>query len=204
MAAAVASQVQPVRFSSGPSGSGVTLTISGPSTTSPANNAINRRPMAGTFRFQATPVIQPMDVMMMGDGPGRRLRKNVANVRRHVDYVATVLNHAESRLWQYKRWQRPVQQPDELYQNTALPARCTPETPVDCILTKFVRAAMNKVKCPVYSLCVSRKNGFCYVLGYYEQAAFASKINVLQLYIQWTPEGKRLITGHKVLVSEER
>ncbi|KIH63568.1 WD domain, G-beta repeat protein [Ancylostoma duodenale] len=73
--------------------------------------------------------IQPMDVMMMGDGPGRRLRKNVANVRRHVDYVATVLNHAESRLWQYKRWQRPVQQPDELYQNTALPARCTPETP---------------------------------------------------------------------------
>ncbi|VDO65783.1 unnamed protein product [Heligmosomoides polygyrus] len=94
-----------------------------------------------------------MDVMMMGDGPGRRLRKNVANVRRHVDYVATVLNHAESRLWQYKRWQRPVQQPDELYQNTALPARCTLETPVDCILTKFVRAAMNKVKCPVYSLC---------------------------------------------------
>ncbi|VDO26215.1 unnamed protein product [Haemonchus placei] len=94
-----------------------------------------------------------MDVMMMGDGPGRRLRKNVANVRRHVDYVATVLNHAESRLWMYKRWQRPVQQPDELYQNTALPARCTPEIPVDCILTKFVRAAMNKVKCPVYSLC---------------------------------------------------
>ncbi|CAJ0605187.1 unnamed protein product [Cylicocyclus nassatus] len=165
MAAAVASQVQPVRFSSGPSGSGVTLTISGPSTTSPANNVINRRPMPGTFRFQAAPVqMQPIDVMMMGDGPGRRLRKNVANVRRHVDYVATVLNHAESRLWQYKRWQRPVQQPDELYQNTALPARCTPETPVDCILTKFVRAAMNKVKCPVYSLC-------------------------------WTPEGKRLITG---------
>ncbi|EYC06821.1 hypothetical protein Y032_0073g722 [Ancylostoma ceylanicum] len=195
MAAAVASQVQPVRFSSGPSGSGVTLTISGPSTTSPANNAINRRPMAGTFRFQATPVIQPMDVMMMGDGPGRRLRKNVANVRRHVDYVATVLNHAESRLWQYKRWQRPVQQPDELYQNTALPARCTPETPVDCILTKFVRAAMNKVKCPVYSLCVSRENDFRYVLGCYEQAAFILKVNALQMYIQWTPEGKRLITG---------
>lgn len=39
--------------------------------------------------------MQQMDVMMMGDGPGRRLRKNVANVRRHVDYVATVLNHAE-------------------------------------------------------------------------------------------------------------
>ncbi|KJH52014.1 WD domain, G-beta repeat protein [Dictyocaulus viviparus] len=165
-------EVQSVRFSSSPSSSGVTLTISGatgPTTTSPnaANSALNRRNATTGFRFQPTPSavqLQQMDVMMMGDGPGRRLRKNVANVRRHVDYVATVLNHAESRLWQYKRWQRPVQQPDELYQNTALPARCTPETPVDCILTKFVRAAMNKVKCPVYSLC-------------------------------WTPEGKRLITG---------
>uniref|UniRef100_A0A7I5E7Z1 WD_REPEATS_REGION domain-containing protein n=1 Tax=Haemonchus contortus TaxID=6289 RepID=A0A7I5E7Z1_HAECO len=172
MATAVANQVQSVRFGGGPSGSGVTLTISGgsgPSTTasSPGNNVLNRRPASTVFRFPSTPSsvqLQQMDVMMMGDGPGRRLRKNVANVRRHVDYVATVLNHAESRLWMYKRWQRPVQQPDELYQNTALPARCTPEIPVDCILTKFVRAAMNKVKCPVYSLC-------------------------------WTPEGKRLITG---------
>lgn len=166
MAAAVASQMQSVQLNNSPSSSGVTLTISGgtgPATTSPnvINNTLNRRTTTTTsaatgFRFQPTPStvqMQQMDVMMMGDGPGRRLRKNVANVRRHVDYVATVLNHAESRLWQYRRWQRPVQQPDELYQNTALPARCTPETPVDCILTKFVRAAMNKVKCPVYSLC---------------------------------------------------
>ncbi|KAF7634762.1 hypothetical protein Mgra_00005796 [Meloidogyne graminicola] len=29
----------------------------------------------------------------------------------------------------------------------------TPDLPVDCVLTKFVRSAMNKVKCPVYSLC---------------------------------------------------
>ncbi|WKX95761.1 hypothetical protein Q1695_012314 [Nippostrongylus brasiliensis] len=160
MAAMVANQmnVQSVRFGAGPSGSGgVTLTISGgtgPSISSPtaANNGLRRTAAMG-FRMPTTTALQQMDVMMMGDGPGRRLRKNVANVRRHVDYVATVLNHAESRLWQYKRWQKPVQQPDELYQNTALPARCTPETPVDCILTKFVRAAMNKVKCPVYSLC---------------------------------------------------
>ena len=64
----------------------------------------------------------------MGDGPGRRLRKNVANVRRHVDYVSNILNHYEvcaifcfynsvkTRLWQYGRKQRIVQQPDELYQ----------------------------------------------------------------------------------------
>lgn len=59
-----------------------------------------------------------------------------------------------------------------------MPAWCTPDVPVDCILTKFVRAAMNKVKCPVYSLCVS----FCVLF-----------FDIIKL--QWTPEGKRLITG---------
>ncbi|KAJ1366759.1 hypothetical protein KIN20_027515 [Parelaphostrongylus tenuis] len=32
----------------------------------------------------------------MGDGPASSIEENVANVRRHVDYVATVLNHAEA------------------------------------------------------------------------------------------------------------
>lgn len=91
---------------------------------------------------------------VMGDGPGRRLRKNVANVRRHVDYVSTVLNHCENRLWQYGK-QRVLQQPDILYQPLAVPADSTPDVPVDCILTKFIRTAMNKVKCPVYSVCWS-------------------------------------------------
>lgn len=37
-------------------------------------------------------------VLDVADGPGRRLRKNVANVRRHIDYIANVLNHFEVRL----------------------------------------------------------------------------------------------------------
>jgi polyadenylation factor subunit 2 len=44
-------------------------------------------------------------------------------------------------------------QPDILYQSYVLPPASTPDTPVDCVLTKFIRSAMNKVKCPVYSLC---------------------------------------------------
>nr|CDJ97667.1 unnamed protein product [Haemonchus contortus] len=60
MATAVANQVQSVRFGGGPSGSGVTLTISGgsgPSTTasSPGNNVLNRRPASTVFRFPSTP-----------------------------------------------------------------------------------------------------------------------------------------------------
>lgn len=40
------------------------------------------------FQLQTT-------IDMMADGPGRRLRKNVANVRRHIDYIANVLNYVE-------------------------------------------------------------------------------------------------------------
>ncbi|CAI4232826.1 unnamed protein product [Auanema sp. JU1783] len=149
--AAVANATNPIQFGSAPgsSNSGVTLTFSTQPGTSGGSTNFFRKP--APFRpFQ--PTSYPQDILM-GDGPGRRLRKNVANVRRHVDYVSNILNHAESRLWQYGKRQRVIQQPDELYQNTALPAWCTPDVPVDCVLTKFVRAAMNKVKCPVYTLC---------------------------------------------------
>ncbi|KAI6184241.1 WD-REPEATS-REGION domain-containing protein [Aphelenchoides bicaudatus] len=97
--------------------------------------------------------------------PGRRLRKNVANVRKHIDYVAYCLKYVDDRLIMHgTRRERRAVQPDILYQNYVLPPRSTPDIPADCMLTKFVRAAMNKIKCPIYCLC-------------------------------WTPEGKRLITG---------
>uniref|UniRef100_A0A1I7WX54 Uncharacterized protein n=1 Tax=Heterorhabditis bacteriophora TaxID=37862 RepID=A0A1I7WX54_HETBA len=100
MAAVVANQpVQPMRFGGGVAGaSNVTLTISPAqsnlSSGAGGNNFYKRQ---GGYRFQQ-PINMANDIMMMGDGPGRRLRKNVANVRRHVDYVATVLNHADCKL----------------------------------------------------------------------------------------------------------
>ncbi|VDK44839.1 unnamed protein product [Anisakis simplex] len=103
------------------------------------------------YRFKVN--AQPTIGDMITDGPGRRLRKNVANVRRHIDYVANVLSHIEARLWQYGVRDRSALQPDVLYQNSALPPLSTIDKPVDCVLTKFVRAAMNKVKCPIYSIC---------------------------------------------------
>ncbi|VDM37941.1 unnamed protein product, partial [Toxocara canis] len=103
------------------------------------------------YRFKVN--AQPSMSDIMADGPGRRLRKNVANVRRHIDYIANVLNHIEARVWQYGVRDRVALQPDVLYQNCALPPSSTLDKPVDCVLTKFVRAAMNKVKCPIYSIC---------------------------------------------------
>ncbi|KAI1718374.1 WD domain, g-beta repeat domain-containing protein [Ditylenchus destructor] len=103
------------------------------------------------YRFKTTTQIRPEDLIQ--DGPGRRLRKNVANVRKHIDYIANVLNHLDARLWQHSKRERIVLQPDILYQRDVLPPLATPDTPVDCVMTKFVRAATNKVKCPVYALC---------------------------------------------------
>lgn len=57
------------------------------------------------------------------------------------------------RLWQRSKTERAVVEPDILYQNYVLPPMSTTDAPVDCVLTKFVRSAMNKVKCPIYSLC---------------------------------------------------
>ncbi|KAK6102782.1 WD domain G-beta repeat family protein [Brugia pahangi] len=101
------------------------------------------------YRFKTN--LQP--VLDVADGPGRRLRKNVANVRRHIDYIANVLNHFEARLWQHDLRAREAVQPDILYQNSAVPPTTTVDKTIDCVLNKFVRAAMNKVKCPIYSIC---------------------------------------------------
>ncbi|CAG9530980.1 unnamed protein product [Cercopithifilaria johnstoni] len=101
------------------------------------------------YRFKTN--LQP--VLDVADGPGRRLRKNVANVRRHIDYIANVLNHFEARLWQHDVRSRGAVQPDILYQNSAVPPTATIDKTIDCVLNKFVRAAMNKVKCPIYSIC---------------------------------------------------
>ncbi|CAJ0963615.1 unnamed protein product, partial [Mesorhabditis belari] len=113
-------------------------------------NMMNPGPSLG-YRFQQMPG-RVVDEILMGEGPGRRLRKNVANVRRHVDYVPCCLNLTQNRLIQLGRQDRRAAQPDELYQNTPLPPAATPDKPIDCVNTKFVRAAMNKVKCPVYTL----------------------------------------------------
>uniref|UniRef100_A0A914WSN5 Uncharacterized protein n=1 Tax=Plectus sambesii TaxID=2011161 RepID=A0A914WSN5_9BILA len=130
----------PLRFPApsamGPSGANGIGGIAGPSNPAQLFQPYYLRP---AYRFKSN---TPRDDVE--GGPGRRLRKNVANVRRHIDYVATVLNHIEDRMWQRTYRDRRAVQVDGLYQNAILPPASTTDTPVDCILTKFVRAAMNK------------------------------------------------------------
>uniref|UniRef100_A0A7E4W8V8 WD_REPEATS_REGION domain-containing protein n=1 Tax=Panagrellus redivivus TaxID=6233 RepID=A0A7E4W8V8_PANRE len=87
------------------------------------------------------------------DGPGRRLRKNVANVRKHIDYTAAALNEVEKERYLHPKDARNYQHPHLLYAYGVLPVRDMLDTPADCVCTRFARAATNKVKCPVYCLC---------------------------------------------------
>ncbi|KAK0426736.1 hypothetical protein QR680_009869 [Steinernema hermaphroditum] len=103
------------------------------------------------YRFKVPLNPRPEDAL--GDGPGRRLRKNVSNVRRHIDYTSPMLNYLQERLWVKDRLDRPRIQPDTLFQCKVLPPSAMRENPVDCVMSRFVRAAMNKVKCPVYATC---------------------------------------------------
>ncbi|VDN40808.1 unnamed protein product [Gongylonema pulchrum] len=47
------------------------------------------------YRFKTNLQVQQQNILDLSDGPGRRLRKNVTNVRRHIDYISNVLNHFE-------------------------------------------------------------------------------------------------------------
>jgi len=89
----------------------------------------------------------------MMDGPGRRLRKNVANVRKHIDYSSNALNAVEKDKYLDSFDVKNFQQPHVLHAYNVLPVKDMIEVPADCICTRFARAATNKVKCPVYSLC---------------------------------------------------
>uniref|UniRef100_A0A914Z748 Uncharacterized protein n=1 Tax=Panagrolaimus superbus TaxID=310955 RepID=A0A914Z748_9BILA len=89
----------------------------------------------------------------MADGPGRRLRKNVANVRKHIDYSSGALNALQKDQHLYAFEPRNFQHPHLLSSYNVLPVQDMLDVPADCACTRFARAATNKVKCPVYTLC---------------------------------------------------
>lgn len=117
------------------------------------------------YRFKPTLTLPAVNETTES-GFGRRLRKNLAQVRRHIDSISSVLNYIEHRTWQRTHHppDRISAQPHILYSTDCFPPAYTPDNPIDCVTSKFVRSAMNKVKCPIYD-------------------------------VVWTPEGRRLITG---------
>ncbi|KRZ59797.1 pre-mRNA 3' end processing protein WDR33 [Trichinella nativa] len=129
---------------------------------------------AYSYRFKPQVTVNLAEV----EGCGRKLRRNLAQVRRHIDSTAPILNHIETRTWLNRNLRNRIfVQPHFVYSAETYPAMCFPDKPVDCVTTRFVRSAMNKVKCPIFDLCV------------------IMHLMYESLRVFWTPEGRRLITG---------
>lgn len=83
---------------------------------------------------------------------GKRMR-NKAALRRTIDYNASMINYVESRLWQREHRDRRVLQTDPLYSCQMTPTLNMLDKPANCVATRHIRTASNKIKCPIFCVC---------------------------------------------------
>lgn len=82
---------------------------------------------------------------------GKMLRKTVA--RKTVDHNPSVVKYLEDRIWKKDLIDDRSLQADPLYtQQLTLPQHMI-DNPVSCVMTKFIRAALNKDPRPVFCVC---------------------------------------------------
>lgn len=94
--------------------------------------------------------------MMMGEVgfDGKMLRKTVA--RKTVDHNPSVVKYLEDRVWKKDLVDDRSLQADPLYtQMLTLPQQMN-DNPASCVMTKFIRAALNKDPRPVFCVRVSK------------------------------------------------
>jgi polyadenylation factor subunit 2 len=82
---------------------------------------------------------------------GKMLRKAMA--RKTVDFNASFTRHLENRIWQRDYRDAPALQADPLYAQQLPPPQGMLDNPISFIMTKFIRAALNKDPRPIF--CVS-------------------------------------------------
>lgn len=82
---------------------------------------------------------------------GRRMRSKTTT-RKTVDYNSSFANYNQTRIFQRDYRDRPDPQPDPLYNFQVLPPTHLLDKPVDCLNTRPIRMAMNKVKCPIFAV----------------------------------------------------
>lgn len=71
-------------------------------------------------------------------------------IRKTVDYGSPLVRLLENRIWQRDSRDVPTIQPDITYFNEVAPPMGLMEHPVNAVTTKFVRAATNKSRCPIF------------------------------------------------------
>ena len=97
---------------------------------------------------QAPPV--PVSGAPGDDFDGKRLRKSV--MRKTVDYNSSFMGMIERRVWQRDARDRRALQPDPMFAPDLLPPIAQHENPANAVVTKFVKTATNKMRCPIFTL----------------------------------------------------
>ncbi|CAF4096121.1 unnamed protein product [Rotaria magnacalcarata] len=84
---------------------------------------------------------------------GKMLRTAMA--RKTVDYNPSIIRHLENSICQRNLIDGRSLQPDVLYILHLIPPHALLSNPVDCVMTKFIRSASNKVRCPIFCVCLT-------------------------------------------------
>ncbi|XP_066157432.1 pre-mRNA 3' end processing protein WDR33 [Euwallacea fornicatus] len=102
------------------------------------------------FKPFMKPLPGPLGNMTLEDFDGKRLRKSV--MRKTVDYNASVIKELETRIWQRDYRDRRALQPDAMYYPDLMPPPSYPDNPINCVTTRFVKTATNKMRCPIFCM----------------------------------------------------
>ncbi|KAF5287737.1 hypothetical protein FQA39_LY15757 [Lamprigera yunnana] len=114
------------------------------------NGFNNTRPPFRPFLNLQRPLPGPLSNMTLEDFDGKRLRKSV--MRKTVDYNSAIIVALENRLWQRDHRDRRALQPDVMYYPDMMPPPSYPDNPINCVTTRFVKTATNKMRCPIFCM----------------------------------------------------
>ncbi|CAK9301956.1 unnamed protein product [Gordionus sp. m RMFG-2023] len=81
---------------------------------------------------------------------GKRMRKSVN--RKTVDYNSSIIKYLEERKWRRDSRDINFPEPDPSYNVEMLPPEGYSNNPINSVMTKFIRTATNKIKCPIFSV----------------------------------------------------
>ncbi|KRT85671.1 WD40 domain-containing protein [Oryctes borbonicus] len=110
----------------------------------------NSRPQFRPFLNIARPLPGSLGTMTLEDFDGKRLRKSV--MRKTVDYNSAIIKELENRVWQRDYRDRRALQPDVMYYPDMMPPPSYPDNPINCVTTRFVKTATNKMRCPIFCM----------------------------------------------------
>ncbi|KAJ8913542.1 hypothetical protein NQ315_017093 [Exocentrus adspersus] len=108
------------------------------------------RPQFRPFMNLHKPLPGPLGNMTLEDFDGKRLRKSV--MRKTVDYNSAIIKELENRVWQRDYRDRRALQPDAMYYPDMMPPPSYPDNPINCVTTRFVKTATNKMRCPIFCM----------------------------------------------------